>query len=230
MPTATIFDSLETIAANVGAPLELPRIARSSFREELIVVYCVGKGKFSEDTKFINLQMDMYDINGRWIGYQMGVHSSESTTHDLLFPPPPPSPMDRLEVPHPPIKEWTKGVWTFEDGSEIFAVGSAWSQLVPFRDGSFLFMVTTGQLIVDGSGRYTGAHGSKQATGTAFVPPGVIQSGHFPAGGLEFDAKTVEVFRIVKGKDVAPPPAGPTPPPESPAPPGRRKYTEPRGD
>jgi hypothetical protein len=112
-------------------------------------------------------------------------------------------------VPHPEIKEWTKGLWTFADGSEIYAVGQARSHLVPLTDGSFLFMVATGQIITNGSGRYDGAHGTKQATGTTLVPAGLIQQGKFPAPGMVFDAKTVETFRILKKQDMA----VPVPPP-----------------
>ena len=209
----TISEVLSSIAAGIGPgagrALQIPRVAHSNWREEVHVVYCVGKGKFSENPDFrerqlINLQMDMFDLNGKWVGYQLGVHESTSTPEELLrVPPPPPGSMDvPSEVPGPPIKEWTKGVWTFADGSEVYAVGQAQSHLVPFRDGSFLFMVTPGQVITNGTGRYEGAHGTKQATGTTLIPPGRIQSGQFPAPGKTFDAKTIEVFRIVKRQDI----------------------------
>lgn len=208
----TITSIVEAIADAVPQGFEIPQIAKSNWREELIVAYCVGKGKFSEGTDFtpqkqyINLQMDMYDLNGKWLGYQLGVHESTSTKQDLLNVPPMPTSMDSPPVQELPVKEWTKGVWTFADGSEIFAVGSAQSHLIPYKDGSFLFMVTTGQIITKGSGRYEGAYGTKQATGTAYVPPGLIQSGKFPSPGLDFDAKTIEVFRIVKAQDINPHP------------------------
>jgi hypothetical protein len=210
----TISGLVEAIAGAVPQGIKIPQIARSNWREELIVVYCVGKGTFSDGPDFtpqrqiINLQMDMYDFNGNWLGYQLGVHESMSSTQDLLYVPPMPTSMDGPPVQELPIKEWTKGVWTFADGSEIFVVGSAQSHLIPYTDGSFLFMVTTGQIITKGSGRYEGAHGSKQATGTAYVPPGLIQSGKFPSPGFQFDAKTIEVFRIVKAQDIGPNPPG----------------------
>lgn len=220
----TISSLLESISANIGRrAIELPRNAdisrdpHSSWREEVIIVYCVGKGTFSDDGKFINLQMHMYDLKGNWVGYQLGVHESLSTPSDLLsIPPEPTGPMDQAvgPVPHPEIKEWTKGVWTFADGSEVYAVGAAKSHLVPLKDGSYLFMVTTGQTITKGSGRYEGAHGTKQATGTTLVPAGLIQQGKFPAPGLVFDAKTVETFRILKRQDITEPP--PPPPVTSP--------------
>lgn len=210
----TIGGMVEVISDFFPPGVRVPQTARSNWREELIVTYCVGRGKFSEGPDFtpqrqiINLQMDMYDFNGNWLGYQLGVHESMSSTQELLYVPPPPTSMDAPPVQELPIKEWTKGVWTFADGSEIFVVGSAQSHLIPYKDGSFLFMVTTGQIITKGSGRYEGAHGSKQATGTAFVPAGLIQSGKFPAPGFEFVARTIEVFRIVKAQDINPNPPG----------------------
>ena len=206
----TLIGALERIASglgdgsvNISVP-ELPRTAFSSWREEVIIVYCVGKGTFSADTKFINLQMDMFDLNGHWVGYQLGVHESQSTPQQLLAVPPFADPWTQPPVPHPSTQEWTKGLWTFADGSEVYATGPAQSHLVPFQDGSFLFMVTTGQTITNGSGRYEGCHGTKQATGSAFVPAGLIQSGKFPAPNMQFDAKTIEVFRIAKRKDLGP--------------------------
>jgi len=209
---------LERIAANLPPSPTLPRSPDptkspySSWREEIIVTYCVGTGTFSSganftpDVQYINLQMDMFDVSGKWLGFQLGVHESHATSEDPLSVPPLAAPYDQPPVPHPDgaTKEWTKGVWTFADGSEIYAVGPAWSHLVPFKDGSFLFMVTTGQTIVKGTGRYEGAHGIKEATGTALVPAGLIQSGKFPAPGLQFTARTLEVFRIIKKQDLGP--------------------------
>jgi len=171
--------------------------------------------------------MDMYDLKGNWVGYQLGVHESTSSLEDLLHVPDPPTgPMNQPvgPVPHPPIKEWTKGLWTFADGSEIYAVGQAQSHLVPLSNGDALFMVATGQLIPDGSGRYDGAHGTKQATGTTLVPAALIQAGKFPSPGLQFDARTVETFRIVKKKDMGP---IPQPGEEQPPPLGARGQSQP---
>jgi len=157
--------------------------------------------------------MDGYDVlTGKWFGYQLGVHHSIATVQDFFTnPSPPQGEFSDPASPVPPtaVKEYTKGVWAFADGSEIYAVGPAQSHLVPFKDGSFLFMVTTAQTITEGTGRYKGCAGTKQATGTAFVPPGLIQSGKFPAPGLEFEAKTIETFRIVKKQDLGPFPKKP---------------------
>jgi hypothetical protein len=170
---------------------------RAGPQEELLVCYFAGRGKFSEDMTLINLNMTMYDLDGHAIGTQHGVHESTSTPEDLFgVPPMPAPPFDAPPVPHEPVKEWTKGIWTFADGSGVYAVGPARSRIVPLKDGSCMFMVTTGQTITSGIGRYANAYGVKQATGSAYIPPGVLQSGFFPQPGMEFDARTIEVFRI----------------------------------
>jgi|GEM_PF-1285686 hypothetical protein len=217
----TISGRLSEIAAAIGPgagqATRIPRVAHSNWREEVYVVYYIGKGKFSSPPNFqfgpdkfefyINLQMDGYDLNGNWFGYQLGVHHSLSTPQDFASVPPPPTGAfndPASPVPHPPVKEYTKGVWTFRDGSEIFAVGPAKSHLVPFKNGWFLFMVTTGQTITNGTGRFEGCAGIKEATGTTLIPPGLFQSEQFLKGGLEFEAKTIETFRIVKKRDIKP--------------------------
>ncbi len=204
---------LDSIANQLPPAAELTRDEHSNWREEVILAYCSGTGTFSQDTKFINLQLNMFDLHGRWIGFQQGVHQSESTPADLLFVPPMPTgPMDQPQgpVPHLPIKEWTKGLWTFADGSQIYAAGVAMSHLVPFTDGSYLFMVTTNQTITGGSGRYHGVYGTKQATGTAFVPAAAMAN--FPSPGLAFSAHTIETFRLVKHHDLKPPSSPPANP------------------
>jgi len=236
MTDKTVTELLYSIASGVGQGADVGRAvpvsALSNWREEVHVVYYIGKGRFSSGPNFvwdkarnrfefyINLQMTGFDLNGGLFGYQMGVHHSLSTVEDFLATPRPPegSFTDPFsEVPRREVKEYTKGVWTFPDGSAVYAVGPAQSHLVPFNDGSFLFMVTTAQTITGGTGRFAGCAGTKQATGTAFVPPDKIQSGKFPVPDLVFDAKTIETFRILKKQDMARPPhTEGGPPPEEP--------------
>lgn len=181
-------------ADTIGGP---SRGGRFGPREELLVCYFEGAGKFSDDMRYITLNMTMFDLDGNAIGTQHGVHDSLSTLADMFaVPPTPTGNFDAPPVPVQAVKEWTKGIWTFADGSAVYAVGPARTHIVPFNDGSLLFTVTTGQTITGGLGRYANAYGVKQATGSAFVPAALAQSGHFPSPGLEFIAHTIEVFRI----------------------------------
>jgi len=214
----SLIEAINDIAANLppgSATVNMPpRDAVGLWMEEALLVYCVGEGTFSDDTTptraTINLMMDIYDFTGRWIGYQQGVHLSFATAQDLFTtPPPPPPPFDAPSpVPTQDVKEWTKGLWSFADGSAVYAVGPAQSHLVPLKDGSFMFMVTTGQVLAGGIGRYKDCVGIKSATGSVHVPAGLLQSGKFPSPGLKFQARTVENFRIGLKEYVRPLPPG----------------------
>ncbi len=124
-------------------------------------------------------------------------HQSLSSPYELFsFNVTPQKPFNAPPVPIQPLTEWTKGLWAFNDGSAVYAAGPAHSRIVPLSDGSWLFTVTTAQIITSGIGKYANAYGVKQATGSAFVPASLVASGHFPLPGLMFQAHTIEVFRI----------------------------------
>jgi hypothetical protein len=210
-------DSLRTIIcgmlAGVGAPAVAapaqrapgvagagPDIGRVAADEELLVCTFTGDGRFGasvENLRYITLNMTMYDLEGKAIGAQHGVHDSLSDLPYMLSTPPTPAPMfDEPPVPVVAAQEWTKGIWSFTDGSAVYAVGPARTHIIPFWDGSLLFTVTTGQTITGGIGRYKNAYGVKQATGSAFIPASIVQSGQFPVPNFQFVAHTIEVFRI----------------------------------
>ena len=208
-------DSLKTmiagmVAGTMAAPLSAQdapptadaagRAGRTSAHEELLITYFMGDGRFGADPAhlgYITLNMTMYDLDGKPIGAQHGVHESQSDLAYMFTTPPDPAPpfYDR-PVPEQVAQEWTKGIWTFADGSAVYAAGPARTHIVPFTDGSILFTVTTGQTIIGGEGKYENAYGIKHATGSAFIPASLAQSGGFPAPGFSFVAHTVEVFRI----------------------------------
>jgi hypothetical protein len=183
--------------------VEFPADVRGEYFEEVFSVYNVGRGVFDETTSYINLQVEMFNFNGQWAGLQTGVHVNITPPPELppklvAVPPPPPLPIDAPPVPHPEVAEWTKGLFTFADGSAILAQGPAWTHLVPLKDGAFLFMVTTAQVITHGTGLYEGLQGIKQGTGTTYVAPGLVQSGKFPAPGFVFTAKVIDTFRLLR--------------------------------
>ena len=76
----------------------------------------------------------------------------------------------------PAVVAQTKGVWVFDDNSSIVAAGPALSHLIPMQDGSFLFLVSCGQIITGGTGRYAGAYGLKTSLGSK-VTSGSCSSG-----------------------------------------------------
>ncbi len=201
METSSMARSLATMARSFASqPLTaFPVDARGDLLEEVFSVYNVGRGVFDETTGFINLQVDMFDFGGRWAGFQTGVHVNITPPPELppkLLAVPELPPGDA--VPRPDVAEWTKGLFTFADGSSIVAQGPAWTHLVPLKDGAFLFMVTTAQIITKGTGLFEGVQGVKQGTGTTFVAPGLVQSGQFPAPGATFTAHVIDTFRLVR--------------------------------
>ena len=91
----------------------------------------------------------------------------------------------------------TRASWTFGDGSSIIAVGPAVVHLAKFYDGSGMFFVSVAASITNGTGRYEGALGIKTALGSTGLRAGA------PFGpGASFPGRTIETFRVIRGRDV----------------------------
>lgn len=183
--------------------------AQANPHEEVLQRYFYGRGRFSADKKFINLQMDMFEPYGQPDGSMLGVwEATFSNPAELLVRPP--QPQRSFSTPEGPIpalkpRANTKGTWTFGDGSSITAVGPAMTTLTPLPGGGFLFMVATMQWITNGTGRYEGAQGLKSSLGSTYVPPGV---NFFGPEVSEFEATTIDTFRVMRREFIGQPPAG----------------------
>ena len=182
--------------------------AQADSREQVLVRYCNGRGRFSPDKKYINLQMQMFDPYGRPDGYMAGVWQALFTDPQRLFdvPPQPQIPFDVPQGPVPALAPAanTKGTWTFGDGSAITVVGPAMTTLTRLPDGSLLFMVATMQWITNGTGRFAGARGLKSSLGSTHVPAGTDL---FGPSFVDFAATTIDTFRVMPGAFVGEPPA-----------------------
>lgn len=181
--------------------------AQADSREQVLMRYCNGRGRFSADKRFINLQMQMFDPFGRPDGYMAGVWQAVFTDPQQLFavPPHPQRPFNVPEGPVPALSTAanTKGTWTFGDGSSITVVGPAMTTLTQLPDGSFLFMVATMQWITNGTGRFAGAQGLKSSLGSTHVPAGTDL---FGPNFNDFDATTIDTFRVMPGQFIGAPP------------------------
>jgi hypothetical protein len=180
--------------------------AKADTREHVLMRYCTGRGRFSQDKKFINLQLQMFDPYGQPDGRQEGVWQALFTDPQQLFAVPP-QPQRQYDVPVGPIPVLqpaanTKGIWTFGDGSSLTAVGPAMTTLTRLDDGSLLFMVSTMQWITNGTGRWAGAQGLKSSLGSTQVPAGVDP---FSPGFVDFYATTIDTFRVMPGQWIATP-------------------------
>lgn len=193
--------------------------AQSDPREEVLVRYTRGTGRFSADKRFITLSMEMFDLDDRPDGHHQGVWEAAFTEPAELLRRPP-APVGGWNEPTGPVaavpvQAHTKGVWVFADGSSVTAVGPALSHLVPLADGSFLFLVSCAQTITGGTGRYAGARGLKTSLGSTHV-----HSDLFAPGDVRFEARTLDTFRVLGRDHIAAPgsPAPGSPAPGSPAP------------
>jgi hypothetical protein len=196
MTTTTVRGGLDYVAEVLAANL---RGTQSDAREEVLVRYTQGSGRFSPDKKYISLAMQMYDLRDEPDGHHEGVWEAQFSDPQQLLSRPA-APTGTFQEPQGPVPTvavvaQTKGIWTFGDNSSITAVGPALSHLVPLDDGSFLFFVSCAQIITNGTGRYAGAYGLKTSLGSTHVPKGLNL---FGPGHVTFSAKTVDTFRVVR--------------------------------
>jgi hypothetical protein len=194
---ATIIDSLQKVAASWG-PLGLtPKAALTDpEREEVLIRYVIGTGRFSKDGKYINIDTKAYKLNGEpdgtYIGVDEPIFKNIAETFDRPNPPLPPFDKPAGPMIHVMPLSFSKGLRTFPDGSTITAIGPANLHVVKYVDDASQFWVTSNLIITNGTGRYEGAQGVKIVGGSTWVEPGkkLTELG-------EFSVKTVEVYRIV---------------------------------
>ena len=174
--------------------------ARSSAGEEVLITYTRGRGQFSDDKRFIALTNPIYNLDGTENGLHEGVWQAifKSPGELLARPGQPTGTMFEPVGPVPgwPISANTIAKWTHADGSAISSVGPAASHLIPLSDGSFLFLVITGQIITEGTGRFAGARGLTQSLGATWVAAGTNLFS--PQGPSTFAAMTFDTFKFVK--------------------------------
>jgi len=173
--------------------------ARSTAGEEVLITYTRGRGQFSDDKRFIALTNPIYNLDGTENGLHEGVWQAmfKSPGELLARPAPPPGTMFEPVGPVPawPISANTIAKWTHADGSAISSVGPAASHLIPLADGSFLFLVITGQIITEGTGRFAGARGLTQSLGATHVAANTNLFS--PQGPTTFAATTFDTFKFV---------------------------------
>ncbi len=204
----TLVSVLEQLTASIGtgtvdAPMDA--YGDKKGREEVIIRYTVGKGEFAIwKGKLVSaLHCAMFKMNGERDGTFEGVWEPQIDPAKMAEKPAQPQdPLDEPEGPFPPtyIGAFTKAIWTFGDGSAIIGIGPASLQLAYFTDESAIFLVSVAGIIANGKGKYKDARGVKTALGATFIPKGTKFPD--PTPGNQFDAVTVETFRVVRAKDI----------------------------
>jgi hypothetical protein len=120
----TLTESLRDIATKLGAWPDIPRAAYTDPREELIYRYAIGTGVFVNvgGIEYIEITTSLFKLDGEPDGSYKGVDQPIVPIESLFQRPDPPAPpFDQPvpPVPHTPIQSWSKGVWTFADGSSV---------------------------------------------------------------------------------------------------------------
>lgn len=199
MPYETETGSLNTINNALASLMPTIQGGTVDPRDELIVRYAKGTARFSQDKQYITLDLKMYTLTGEEDGTHRAVlQALYKTPQDLLqVPKLPAGPMDQPVGPVPHINPLgqTKAIWNFLDGSSITVVGPSLSHLVPLKDGSFVFCVSTAQLVTGGTGRYEGVVGAHQTLSASYIPAGVDI---FSPQVTAFEITNLETFKVIR--------------------------------
>lgn len=209
--SSSLLGSLEEIANKLSIAWRVPREAHVSV-EDLIVIFTIGDGTISRDTSknktYLKGQGKIYRMDDTQDGKWEGIHDIVVPLSDLWTtpPPPPPPPFNRPvgPVPEPPAQAFTKGMWTFADGSSLTAVGQAILHAATVQNEATNLFVAANEVVSNGSGRYEGAHGLKTSATSLYLPPGMPLE-----GAANVSLKSLEVFRVTRREFIGPPPAPP---------------------
>src|SRR5262249_29889374 len=147
----------------------------------------------------------MFLLNGREDGHWEGGHELLVPLSAVWETPPPPLPPFNIpvpEVPEPSPQAYTKGIWTFGDGSSLTAIGQAIMHAAKFQTADTNLWISANQLISNGSGKFAGAQGLKIAGISILVPSGTSLEAAETAV-----VTTIEVFRVTRHEYIGKPPA-----------------------
>lgn len=203
-----IYASLEDIALKLGARPGggAPKAAHVSV-EDLVVCYTTGRGTLSPDRRYLSVRGQIFKLGGEPDGHWAGEHEIVIPLAEAWqTPPPPPGPFNRPvpPVPEPPAQAYTKGTWTFGDGSSLTAVGQALVHAAKVQTGETDLWIAANQLISYGTGRYAGAQGLMTAAISILIPEGVALE-----EVKDVTVKSLDVFRIARKEFIGPTPKQP---------------------
>src|SRR5215510_11696873 len=113
----TLMEVLQDLATKLGALSPIPPdAAYLDKREELLVRYVIGRGKFSADGKFININCRAYKLDGTddgtYIGVDEPIFANVQETFRRPSPPEPPFDKPAGPVEHVRPLSYSKGLRT----------------------------------------------------------------------------------------------------------------------
>ena len=182
--------------------------ATSDVREEVLVRITQGSILTDQSLQYFSVRANIYTLEGLHDGVYEGEYQLTEKFADVFNRPPQPVPpfnVPQGPVYPVPINAYTKGLWTFSDGSSIAAVGTANFHAVKGSFGSnggVLLWITGDQFITGGTGLYAGVKGLKTLGGSANMPTVPTQLSEL------FVARTVDAFRIIRGEFIGAGPFG----------------------
>lgn len=191
-----------------------PEGAKSDPREDLLIRFSHGHIVTEMSGNAFSVRADLYTLDNRPDGRYEGEYQLVAPPSDAFNRPPQPvPPFDQPVGPvqHVTVNAYTKGRWTFRDGSSIEAVGAANFHAVRLakgddeddsEQGRVLLWLTGEQIVTGGTGRFAGAQGLKTIGGSSLVPD------FPPRAGLHFPASAVDLFRVVHAEFIAGAPTG----------------------
>jgi hypothetical protein len=145
-------------------PPRLPDVAYGVPYEDLLVCYGSGTGRFTQDHTYLNFEGEIYLLNGERDGAWEGVYEVIVPVARLGESPPPAEPP--YNRPVGPVNAlspqgYTKGRWTFADGSAVTAVGAALLHTAELLTGATTLWISAEQIMSDGTGRFRGQKESR---------------------------------------------------------------------
>jgi hypothetical protein len=211
-PISAIGDSLWQIAQRVRGlqDFRVPVAAIADNREDLIIRTSIGRGTL-ESRKYLSLRGESFrsaqDRDGSWAGeYEIVVPLA--SLEQAPAPAVPPFNRPVGPIPHLPPQGFSKGTWTFGDGSSITVVGPALLLTAQTSTLHRLLWVSANQMITGGTNRFAQAQGTKTAAISIQIPDGTTLEDL-----RSFQFTSVDVFRVVRKEFIGTPP----PPPGTPA-------------
>ncbi len=208
-PAQPVSRSLHELAEKIGSQSELtiPAAAFGDPREQLLLRYGTGTGRFSQEGKVLTLNGQAFTLDGGEDGTWQGTYELVVALDAVSDTPPPAEPPFNRPagpIPQPAPQAFSRETWRFGDGSSLSVVGPALLHSAKTLTGATVLWISANQLIARGTGRYAGAQGTKTAGISIFVKPGAALDEQG-----DVTVKTADAFRIVKKEFIGELPPGP---------------------
>ncbi|HXD33086.1 MAG TPA: hypothetical protein VN643_18335 [Pyrinomonadaceae bacterium] len=183
---------------------KFPTTVTADRTEKVFMRFAEGQGEVRPDGRGLSIALNVTDTGGKPDGSQVcsGEVKGAKSLNDLLKVPS--SPKVKFGDPGPikevPVTAICQASWKFKDGSTLTAIGKGTSTLVELASGKAVLADKAALTITGGTGVYKGARGSVAINST--VTADSMADIPFGQPGAEINQKSIELFRVFKGKDL----------------------------